>query len=592
MSAFRAETAPRRAALAAALWLAALSSAPAQEPPPVPPLPSIPDADAGAPLSLAPEAAPTPRTGEDGVSLGALGGDAAGGLATEAQAFGGDLWRGDGRRLVGLLERLPTGARSRAMRSLMRRLLAAPGAPPPGALPEGAFVSARIALLSRLGAFDEAARIADSAGDAAAPWPRAEARFWRGENERACALADAAVAAQPDRRWNKALVLCLARRGEIDAAGLALALLADRAGDGEAPWLRLAARVIGQVAEAAPVLDDALGYAATVAAGATLSPAHAAAASAAAARALALDPAQPAETRLAAAERAAALGAFSGRELADAYRAAAGPADPVAGDGETETGSDAQESEAPARARLFLQAATAGEDERRAAALAALWAGDEPPEASAPGFPALARMAAETALFIAPDPRLAWFAPAAMRALATAGYGEAAAAWRRALAVAAPGDAAAEEALWRSLPLVLAAGADIVWDAESAARWWRAAPPDMDPAARASFGELAFMVLDASGRRIGAEGWAPFLDEPALVETAIPNIGLRYGMRDAARAGRVGEALTLALILLGDGGPAAAGPVAVGAVIRVLRAFDLEDDARAVAVEALTGAVS
>lgn len=592
MSAFRAETAPRRAALAAALWLAALSPAPAQEPPPVPPLPPIPDAEAGTPLSLAPEAAPTPQAGEDGISLGALGGDAAGGLAPEAQAFGGDLWRGDGRRLVGLLERLPTGARSPAMRSLMRRLLAAPGAPPPGALPEGAFVGARIALLSRLGAFDEAARIADSAGDAAAPWPRAEARFWRGENERACALADAAIAAQPDRRWNKALVLCLARRGETAAAGLALALLADRAEDGEAPWLRLAARAVGQVAEAAPVLDDALGYAATVAAGAALSPEHAAAASAAAARALALDPAQPAETRLAAAERAAALGAFSGRELADAYRAAAGPADPVAGDGETETGSDAQESEARARARLFLQAATAGEDERRAAALAALWAGDETPEASAPGFPALARMAAETVLLIAPDPRLAWFAPAAMRALATAGYGEAAAAWRRALGVAAPGDAAAEEAIWRSLPLVLAAGADIVWDAESAARWWRAAPPDMDPSARASFGELAFMVLDASGRRIGAEGWAPFLDEPALVETAIPNIGLRYGMRDAARAGRVGEALTLALILLGDGGPAAAGPVAVGAVIRVLRAFDLKDDARAVAVEALTGAAS
>ena len=592
MSAFRAEAAPRRAAFAAALWIAALSSASAQEAPPVPPLPAIPSADAGAPLSLAPEAAPAPRAGDGAVSLGALGGDAAGGLAPAAQAFGGDLWRGDGRRLVGLLERLPTGARSPAMRSLMRRLLAAPGAPPPGALPEGAFVSARIALLSQLGAFDEAARIADSAGDAAAPWPRAEARFWRGENERACALAADAVAAQPDRRWNKALVLCLARRGETDAAGLALALLADRAEEGEAPWLRLAARVIGQVAEAAPVLDDALGYAATVAAGAALSPEHAAAASAAAARALALDPAQPAETRLAAAERAAALGAFSGRELADAYRAAAEPADPLAGDGETDTESDAQESEALARARLFLQAEAAGEDERRAAALAALWADDEPPEASAPGFPALARMAAETALLVAPDPRLAWFAPAAMRALAAAGYGEAAAAWRRALAIAAPGDAAAEDALWRSLPLVLAAGADMVWDAESAGLWWGSAPLDMDPAERASFAELAFMVLDASGRRIGAEGWAPFLDEPAFVETVVPNIGLRYGMRDAARDGRAGEALTLALILLGEGGPAAAGPVALGAVIRVLRAFDLDDDARAIAIEALIGAAS
>ena len=584
MSARRAEALARRAALAAALWLAA-SPAPGQEP-----LPPPADAEAGAPLNLAPEAPPL-QSGAP-VSVGVLGGDAAGGLASEARAFGDDLWQGDGRRLLGLLERLPLEARSPAMRGLMRRLLAAPSAPPPGALPEGAFVSARIALLSRLGAFDEAARIADSAGDAAAPWPRAEAHFWRGETERACALADSAIATPPDRRWNKARVLCLARRGETDAAGFALALLADRAEDDEAPWLRLAARVVGQVAEAAPVLDDALGYAATAAAGAPPTPEQAAAASPAAARALAFDPALPDETRLAAAERAAAAGALSGRELADAYRAAVpAPDDPAAADGET-VGDDVSESGASARARLFVQAAAAAEDERRAAALAALWAGDEAPDAPGPGFTALARAAAEAALRIAPTPSLAWFAPEAMRALAAAGFGEAAAAWRRALAVAAPGDAAAEEALWRSLPLAAAAGADIAWSAETAAEWWRSSPPDLDPAERAAFGERAFMVLDALGRRIGAEGWAPFLDEPALVETAIPNIGLRYGMRDAARAGRAGEALALAMILLGEGGPAAAGPVALGAAIRVLRAFGLDDDASAVAVEALVGAAS
>ena len=189
MSARRAEALARRAALAAALWFAA-APAPGQEP-----LPPPADAEAGAPLNLAPEAPPL-QSGAP-VSVGVLGGDAAGGLASEARAFGDDLWQGDGRRLLGLLERLPLEARSPAMRGLMRRLLAAPAAPPPGALPEGAFVSARIALLSRLGAFDEAARIADSAGDAAAPWPRAEAHFWRGETERACALADSVIATPP-----------------------------------------------------------------------------------------------------------------------------------------------------------------------------------------------------------------------------------------------------------------------------------------------------------------------------------------------------------------------------------------------------------
>lgn len=527
-------------------------------------------AAAGAQEERAPgEPLPLPPEAQDGgaVSVGrleAVGGDAAGALDPAAGGFAGNPWRGvPGGRAAALLERAPAPARSPAMNDLLRRLLASAGEPEPGGLAEGAFAARRAALLVRLGAFAEAARIAESV--AAARWTRAEVHFWRGENAPACALVRDAAGVEPAPEWRRALALCQALDGDSIGAELTLALLYDRADEADAPFLRLVGGLLGHVAAGGPALGDAAGFAATRAAGAALRPADAAALGPAAARALALHPGAAAEVRLAAAERAAATGALPPDELAAAYRRPAFLEDELA------AADPAPGADAMARARL-LQAAAAADGERRAALLAALWT----PAPGWPGLGPLARAAEAAALEAAPGPRLARFAPVLARGLAAAGRGAAAAAWLRVLED--------PEARWRAAPPVAAVGGG--WDAAAAQRWLEEAPAGADPA----HVERAFAVLDAAGRNPGAEAWAAFLDAPRDVTLAAPNVGLRYGLRDAARAGRAGEAVLYALIAIGAAGPAAANGLALGAAIRALRALGLEDDARALAVEALAEA--
>ena len=528
-------------------------------------------AAAGAQEERAPgEPLPLPPEAQDGgaVSIGrleAVGGDAAGALDPAAGGFAGNPWRGvPGDRAAALLERAPAPARSPAMNDLLRRLLASAGEPEPGGLAEGAFAARRAALLARLGAFAEAARIAESV--AAARWTRAEVHFWRGENAPACALVRDAAGVEPAPEWRRALALCQALDGDSIGAELTLALLYDRADAADAPFLRLVGGLLGHVAAGGPALGDAAGFAATWAAGAALRAADAAALGPAAARALALHPGAAAEVRLAAAERAAATGALPPDELATAYRRPAFLADELAA-AEPAPGADAM-----ARARLLQAAEAAAAGERRAALLAALWT----PAPGWPGLGPLARAAEAAALEAAPGARLARFAPVMARGLAAAGRGAAAAAWLRVLED--------PEARWRAAPLAAAVGGG--WDAAAARRWLEEAPAGAGPA----HVERAFAVLDAAGRNPGAAAWAAFLDAPPGVTLAAPNVGLRYGLRDAARAGRAGEAVLYALIAIGEAGPAAANGLALGAAIRALRALGLEDDARALAVEALAEA--
>ncbi len=560
----------RRAGLGLAAALFAAGAA-AQEPP-----------AAGAPLRLVPGAGGG-ASPDVTVAVGEIGparGDSAGALGPGSAGFGADLWRGaDGARLLRIMALVPVAAPSPAMRDALRRALASAAAPPPGAWPRGAFLAARLNLLMRLGAFEEAERTAEASGEADALRSLAEARFWLGNLDGACDVARAATLARADREWRRALVLCQAAGGETETAALTLALLQDEAEEADIPRLRLAARLLGQIETAEAAFGDGLSFATSVAAGLPIDAETARGLGPAAARAAALDPAFGMDARLAAAERAAALGALAPERLAELYAQAARGA----GDGA------AAPEGAWARALFFQSAAGAESDARRAALLASLWA----PAPDGPGFAPLARAAADAFRAIAPDPGLAWFAPAAIRAALAVGAGELAAAWYRALsAVAEGGDAAAAVARWRAFLPAAALGAGLPWTERAAAQWWSAMPEAPDgPGAeeRAARAERGFTVIDALGRPVGAEGWALFLDLPLAAGAALPNAGLRYGMRDAARAGRVGETLLLAALLLGDAGPAGASPLALGAVLRALRALGLESEARAIAAEALPG---
>ena len=166
---------------------------------------------------------------------------------------------------------------------------------------------------------------------------------------------------------------------------------------------------------------------------------------------------------------------------------------------------------------------------------------------------------------------------------------EAAQAWYLGLAELAVHQPEAKSVRVRTLPLLAATriGAGRNWQPAMAADWWAALPEGYDAAARAAAATPVFMTLDALGIRVGPDAWELFADAPVATDVQIPNIGIRYAMRDAARANRIGETALWALIAIGDAGPTGADAITLGSVIRSLRAVGLEDEARALAVEAL-----
>jgi hypothetical protein len=539
------------------------------------------------PVGREPQGAPAGPAGE--VSIGPLegvSGDALGLLAPEEGGLGRELWHGaEASRALALIERLPERARSLAMRSLMHRLLASAAPPPQPVPPRRVFLASRLAALIRLGAFDDAAALSALVPMASVTSElsalEADALFWAGEVDQACALARAEIRANPTLDWLKAMVFCQQQQGDLDAARLSLALVREQVGEKDAAFVALAAVLLGDRDDAPAGLESGLAFAMTVAAERPIAPARLAEAGAAPARAVALSPLVAVESRLVAGERAAALGALATDELAGLYAVPEFTDDElvdarlIAGDSPGALG----------RALLFQASRQQQQPDTRAPLLDALWS--SPVEG--PGFVALARVAGITLLTISPDPTVVWFAPDAIRALLASGRGEAAQAWYLALAESAIDDPEALAAQKGALPLLAAARVGIGrnWEPAMAEQWWRGLPESFDAAARAAAASRVFMVLDALGERIGRRGWDLFLEAPARVSVEIPNLGIRYALRDAARAGQRGETVALAMLALGDAGPAGASALTLGTVVRALRAVGLEDDARAIALEAL-----
>jgi hypothetical protein len=527
--------------------------------------------------------------GPAGVSvdrLDAVTSESVGILTPDNGGYSPDIWRkSHGPTVLDLLARIPAG-HSPAIHDLARRLLLTSAAAPRDLDPSRSFLAARIAALLRLGAFDDAIELI-------ALVPRGvltddvmqgstEALFWAGDDARACDMARAQVRISLAAFWRRALVYCQARDGQVDAASLSLSLLFETADEADIGFLNVAAHLVGQLDDAEPALTDGLAFATTMAAGIAIDVTSVADASPAASRALALHPEVAEDVRLLAAESAAAAGALSAGELAAAYsRPAFSDSDlvdplPIAGDA----------PDARGRALLFQASRQQQAPDVRAAIFAALFA---PSESGGPGFGPAARATGVSLLTVAPGETVIWFASDALPALIASERYETAHAWYLALAEQADYDPEALAAQRAALPLLAAAriGAGRDWRPALAAQWWQGLPETYDEAARADAATPVFMVLDALGLAMGPEAWALYQSAPETISAEIPNVGIRFAMRDAARARRTGEAALWALVALGESGPAAADPVTLGSVIRILRATGFTEDARAVALESL-----
>jgi hypothetical protein len=81
--------------------------------------------------------------------------------------------------------------------------------------------------------------------------------------------------------------------------------------------------------------------------------------------------------------------------------------------------------------------------------------------------------------------------------------------------------------------------------------------------------------------------WEPLLDGAGPSNVAMPSAALLERLAAAAAAGRTGETVLLALLALAEEGPSATDVTTLGQVVRSLGAVGLEDEGRALALEAV-----
>ncbi len=555
---------------------------------PAPPA-AAPDAEpVGAPIPLLSPAAtpsmavvptvPSP-TSIRGEALGPLDPDGAG-VLDGAQGLGADPWRGIGRAdLLPLIAALPVNTPSPAVKALERRLLLSAGSPaaqPGEPSPVRRFGALRIEKLAAIGdprgAADLAARLPEAlAADEAAARALTDSELLAGPID--CAKAQERGRGFDGLYWRKLELFCRARAGDRAGAESTVALLRERAG--RDPFLPIAEALAGGFAAPSRGLKDAspLALAAMRAARIGALPDALSLSDPAALAAVATNSSTDPATRAAAGERAAAALFLDTRQLLDLYGVV-----PARGD-ELLRVKDLAGRDRSARSRALVhQAMAAAMDGTRRVGLAALAVDLVDPSLRAGPVGNAAAGLLDT---VSPVAEAAGMAPAAARLYYALGRLDAA---RR----------------WHDLALRTGRSADVAWlwplsvvasgrggEPSGLAAWLDEALRGADAPVRARIaGQLA--LLQAVGVAVPDEAWIKATDG-AGPPGGNPGVDAALWQRlgAAATGGRVGETVVTALLLLGEGGPAGVSPLVVARVAANLRAIGLDQDARALAREAM-----
>ncbi len=153
---------------------------------------------------------------------------------------------------------------------------------------------------------------------------------------------------------------------------------------------------------------------------------------------------------------------------------------------------------------------------------------------------------------------------------------------------AAGGDAEATRALINIWPLALIAAEprEIPWSESILSLWWNGQMV-LSPENRESKAALLYAIAEAFDYAVSDEKWQELITESrSEKQRAIPIAVWRDLIRSIGE-NKQGEALTLSLIALGKDGPGGLDPVGISTIIRMLRSFGMEPEARSVAIEAL-----
>ncbi|MDP6831919.1 MAG: hypothetical protein QF512_13245 [Alphaproteobacteria bacterium] len=530
------------------------------------------------------------------------------GLLSEAEGgFGAGMWSGTPMAMVmNLLPRLPVAATSPTMQSLRRRLLVSTALPPDdvnGMDGDGsALVALRIQRLAAAGDSDAVAQLLKfaplSANNSILAQVRVETELLAGNVGEACRIvrnqlgadeaSDGGNTAGSAVAWQKIMAFCLALDGQTAQVELYEQLLYENGVEDEAFFALLANLNSGEAEPLERIARTEPLHLAMLRAARRAIPADAVKqASPAVLRAIATSPNATLPMRLQAAERAEALATLATSVLARVYASV-----PFSAEQSADALALAKRQPGPSASAILYQVAQIdAQIEGRARALAAAWRNGR----RSGNYMTAVRINLDMTRTIAADPKLAWFAAAAGRALLAAGDREAARNWLMAiLEPARAGEPEAAAALLTLAPLfyVAAGGQNDPALTPAMAKvlsgWWQGEVAN-GGAERYQRALRLYGLLAALGKDLPGELWVPLFEAPARdIPQASPS--LLMGLERAAAGQRKGEVVLLSLLLLGERGPALSDTMTLGRVVAALRGIGLVEDAEAMALEGLLGA--
>jgi hypothetical protein len=564
--------------------------------------------------------------------LAAPGVDRIGLVDTKAGGFSAELWRGTDLDLLNLiLPQLPRRQASPTLRQLTRNLLLSPGAPPMAINPSDAsaetltssqwLLETRAGLLASLGDWAEVQALLDLVpADQMTEGLRrlkTEASLVTNRVSDACAQTQAALNVSPDTYWQKIHVFCQLDINQSSAAGLGLALLreqhlddsaffwaVDVLGGGRPPlpetftrleplhfaMLRKAGAVMpANIADLQAKITDpstlgwlaALPLAEDVVPKGDKTPAI-----------VRRDRRQALEmARIMLTERAVAAGTLQVEMLRTVYRSVniKDPAQPPL----TQLKAD----DARGRALLFQSALAQTLPTSRAEVIAlALDLVRADRGQTGPALTVIGPAYAEMLSQMEPTSDLVWFSGVAARGLIAAGpddkiSSEKAKSWlnlARSMGRRTSREAGQiADSLWPIDRLMMAGPAGPTLPPQAISAFVSALPANTSAEEIAAKQEIVLSVLTAAGELLTAADWLPLMSAPAHTSGAGLSVHLWNGLALAAKDGRAGETAVLALVAMGEDGPAKIDLATLQQVIQSLRLAGREADARALATEAL-----
>jgi hypothetical protein len=528
-------------------------------------------------VTSGPESAPslplltTPPAGENGIqteTLAPIDPSWTGTLGAADRALPRDMWSTTPRRFVATALPLLQPTSSPVLQELTRRLLLSDAVTPPGQDPADgpSLIDRRVDRVLAFGYGDGAALVtALPQNNVSEAFDRdtVELRIVAGDLGGACGAVNERARRYSMQWWNEAIIGCQALTGAYDQASLGLNAMRDQKSDRDPVFETLINAIMGRRGKLEK-FPDPTPFRMTLLAAAKLPlPADALANAGPAALAVwATSDKEPVTARLAAGEKAEALGALPPAGLGLIYSAVEFKPD--------EQGALLKSGKLPddprARAIVYDLARTNEPGALRVAALALLTADAHRRGAFIP----MARLIAPLVIDLQPSPDLQSFAPDAARVLLAAGAYDHAAPWV---------ELAGRPEL-RVLGSFAQFGANDNVSIADAIKALRAR--DTDAASR----QADLLIALAAAFNMPLNG----VDLAAQLRGAhagtVPNGTVWLDQQQAAKAGRLGETVLTTILLASAGNRLTAEPIVLSQAVAGLEAVGLDADARALAIEA------